>query len=296
MQILLTGSTGFLGNIFFNYLIQDHLVLSLSRRNSNYNVDLSNSIPYFTDDFDLVIHCSGKAHSIPSTKNDSLSFHRINVNGTENLLLGLTRSKIPKYFIFISSVSVYGLSEGNLVNEQYPLLAKDPYGKSKIECEILIQNWCKKHNVICTILRLPLIIGPNPPGNLGDMIKSIKKGYYFNIDDGNAHKSMVLASDVSKHLIQIAQVGGIYNLTDGYHPTFKELSYGIAKQFGKSFIPNLPLFVAKIIANIGDIFFKSFPINTNKIKKINSTLTFDDTNARINCGWKPNHVLNELNI
>ena len=296
MKILITGSTGFLGKQIHSFLIQDNIVLGLSRKNSYYNVDLSNIIPLFTDDFDLVIHCSGKAHSIPTTEKDSISFYSINVTGTTNLLKGLTRSNLPKYFLFISSVSVYGLTEGSLINEEYPLIANDPYGKSKIECELLIQDWCKKHNVICTILRLPLIIGPNPPGNLGDMIKSIKNGYYFNIGEGNARKSMVLASDVSKHIIQIATVGGVYNLTDGYHPTFKELSRNIANQLGKSFLPSLPLSVAKLISKIGDMFFKKFPINTKKLNKINSTLTFDDSKARTTCGWKPNHVLSEFNI
>ncbi len=35
-----------------------------------------------------------------------------------------------------------------------------------------------------------------------------------------------------------------------------------------------------------------FPINSNKLFKITSTLTFDDRKARNNFGWNPNSVLN----
>ena len=34
-------------------------------------------------------------------------------------------------------------------------------------------------SIVCTILRLPLIVGSNPPGNLGKMINGIKNGFYF---------------------------------------------------------------------------------------------------------------------
>ena len=39
--------------------------------------------------------------------------------------------------------------EGKNINENFPLLANDPYGKSKIEAEKLVSEWCNKQNVIC---------------------------------------------------------------------------------------------------------------------------------------------------
>lgn len=104
-----------------------------------------------------------------------------------NLLRGLEKNKLPKEFVFISSLAVYGKEEEVNINENYPLNAKDPYVLSKINSEKLIQDWCKKDNVICTILRLPLLVGESPPGNLGAMIKA-NKGYYFNIGGDKAKK------------------------------------------------------------------------------------------------------------
>ena len=295
VNFLLTGSNGFLGKVFLKVL-HEKSFKTLSRSSSDYNLDISNQIPEFKDKFEIVIHAAGKAHSIDYTNEQSLEFYNVNVLGTINLLEGLIKSNLPKQFIFISTVSVYGLIEGENINEESPLLAVDPYGKSKIEAESIIRKWCENHNIVCTILRLPLVVSENPPGNLRSMIHAIRNNFYFNISDGVARKSMVLASDVAKFILKAAEVGGTYNLTDGYHPNFNELSNCIALQMGKKFVPNMPLFVAKFLATIGDILGSKFPINSDKLNKITSTLTFDDTKARLAFGWKPSPVLKGFNM
>ncbi len=293
-MILLTGSTGFLGKYLINNL-PAKIIKTLNRSDSDYDVDLSLNTPCFKDNFETVIHNAGKAHIIPRSKEDIAAFYDVNLLGTKNLLIGLSKSP-PKRFVFISSVSVYGMIIGQNINESRPLLAKDPYGKSKIEAEVVVKKWCNENNVICTILRLPLVVGFNPPGNLGSMIKGIKKGYYFDIAGGNAKKSMVLASDIAKFILSASEVGGIYNLTDGCHPNFNELSHLISKQLGRRFVPNIPLFVAKFLAFIGDNLGPEFPINSNKLNKITSSLTFDDSKARKAFAWNPTPVLKGFKI
>jgi len=294
MEILLTGSTGFLSSFLIKGILNCNF-LKLSRTHSDYNIDLYSNTPVFNKNFDLVIHTAGKAHSIPKTQKEKESFFNINVLGTQNLLNGL-KNNLPKQFVFISSVSVYGLISGENISENTPLMATDAYGKSKIDAEIVVRKWCEEHNVICTILRLPLLVGENPPGNLGSMIRGINNRYYFNIAGGNAKKSMVLASDIAKYILIAAKVGGTYNLTDGVHPTFFELSKMISKELGNSFVLNMPLFIANVTAKIGDIFGSAFPINSNKLSKITSTLTFDDSKARNTFGWKPTSVLEGFKI
>ena len=294
MEILITGANGFLGRTIVNELSTDFEISSLSRNATDYKVSLENEIPNFLKKFDLVIHAAGKAHSVPSAAFEKQKFYDINVLGTQNLLTGLEKKGLPKQFVFISSVAVYGKESGNNINEQESLLAKDAYGLSKIEAEKIILDWCDKHHVICTILRLPLLVGKNPPGNLGAMLKSINKGYYFNIGGGKARKSMVLAQDVAVFIPIVAQVGGIYNLTDGFNPDFKELSNAIMGTNNKKRLLNLPVFLAKIIGYIGDFLGQKAPLNTMKIKKITSDLVFDDSKARTNLGWKPNSVLEYL--
>lgn len=297
MKILLTGAKGYLGKNINIHSPQLHILESLGRSAScEYTCDLSREVPKLRDDLDVLIHAAGKAHQIPKNEEQTQEFYKVNVQGTANLLNAIESPRPPRSFIFISTVAVYGLNQGNLITEDAPLLANDPYGNSKIQAEQLVLEWCKKHGVICTILRLPLVVGSNPPGNLGDMIKGIQKGYYFNIDGGKARKSMVLAEDIAKHILKAGEVGGIYNLTDGYHPNFEELSQLIAKQSGKDKVLNMPYLPAKIAAIIGNLAGKFSPLNTEKLNKITSTLTFDDSKARAAFGWNPTPVLEGFKI
>jgi len=294
MKLLLTGASGFLGKIIKNTLNKNE-VISLARSNADINIDLTINVPQLPY-VDIVIHSAGKAHSVPKTKKENLEFYTVNVDGTANLLRGLENSYLPKSFVFISTVAVYGKESGTLIDENTSLLAKDPYGHSKIQAEKLIKKWCEKNNVICSVLRLPLIAGPNPPGNLKSMINGIKKGYYFNIAGGNAKKSIVLAEDVAHIILKAAKLGGTYNLTDNYHPSFYELSLLISAQLNKKPPLNISYNTAKLLALMGDLIGQRSPVNSNKLKKITLDLTFDDSKARNLLGWEPNNVLKKFNI
>jgi nucleoside-diphosphate-sugar epimerase len=288
-NVLITGSSGFLGKSVCVLFKEAYSIFELSKPDTIHSIRLDKEVPAFSQAFDMVVHSAGKAHSIPKDEIERYNFFEVNVRGTENLLKGLALAGVPKQFVFISSVAVYGREEGTNVTENEKLLAKDPYGLSKIQAEQVVTDWCHINKVVCTILRLPLLVGKNPPGNLGAMIKAIQKGYYFNIGGGKAKKSMVLVEDVARFIPIIAPEGGTYNLTDGIHPNFSALSQVIAKKE----MNNLPLFIAKIIGYLGDLLGEKAPINSLKIKKITSNLTFDDSKAR-EMGWKPQPVLEYL--
>ncbi len=288
-RVLLTGSSGFLGKYIRDEFNSEDLEILNRISTGDYNFDLSQNVPEFSNRFDLVIHNAGLAHTAIG------NFFEVNVQGTRNLLKGLSKSP-PNHFVFISSVSVYGRNEGEYLSETCPVLATDQYGMSKIQAEAEIIEWCLYHQVGCTILRLPLVVGFNPPGNLAAMIKAIKKGFYVNIAGGQAKKSMVLAEDVAKFILPASHVGGIFHLTDGMHPTFDQLSHVIARQVNRKGIFSIPLILAKLLARLGDLLGTNAPFNTAKLVKITSNLTFDDSLAREKFGWSPRSVLENFKI
>lgn len=295
-SVLLSGASGFLGKYIYNDLVRLVNISTISRTGADISVDLSRETPTLQK-VDLVVHCAGKAHVVPRSEAEAKAFFDVNVNGTRNLLYGFEKiNNFPKSFVFISTVAVYGCDTGSMINEDSALNATDPYGKSKIEAEKLVEEWCAKHQVICSILRLPLLAGTNPPGNLGAMINGLRKGYYFNIAGGKAKKSMVMADDVAKIIPIAAQVGGVYNLTDGIHTSFRELSIVISQQLGKNIPMSIPLRMAKLMAKIGDLLGNRSPINSNKLAKITHDLTFDDSKARKMLNWNPKPVLESFNI
>ncbi|TDQ19611.1 nucleoside-diphosphate-sugar epimerase [Algoriphagus boseongensis] len=290
MKILITGGSGFLGRIMGEKLSSSHEIISLGRGKSNsISCNLSTSIPEIPK-VDVIVHAAGKAHVIPKSEIEKQEFFSVNLNGTSHLLKGI--KELPQLFIFISSVAVYGKEEGEEINEDFPLLGETPYAKSKIEAESLIQKWGEEKKVPVVILRLPLLIGPNPPGNLGAIIKSVKKGYYFRLGDGKAKKSMVLASDVAFLIPTLLNKTGVYNLTDGVNPSLAELDQKIASHFGKS-VKSFPEKLLYSLAKIGDA-FSFFPLNSYRVNKLALTLTFSDQKARKQLNWNPKPVLDHL--
>ena len=100
-----------------------------------------------------------------------------------------------------------------------------------------------------------------------------------------------MSDDVANAIIKASLVSGIYNLTDGYHPSFKELSNHIARELGKKSPFNIPNWTAKLLANFGDVLGKKAPFNSYKLSKIKADLTFDDSKAKTTFGWNPRQVL-----
>ncbi|MDP5060841.1 MAG: NAD-dependent epimerase/dehydratase family protein [Maribacter sp.] len=300
MKVLITGGNGFLGRYFVNHWkAKGHEVLTLGRgKNSDIKCDIKAEVPKINQEIDYVIHIAGKAHSIPKTKADEDDFYNVNVNGTSNLLGGLENKNI-KGFMFISSVAVYGATAGKGITEEATLNATDSYGKTKIEAENKIIAWGLKNQVITSIIRPPLIIGQNAPGNLGRMIIGIEKGRFFNIANGKAKRSVVLAEDIAQFSTELINLSGIYNLTDGKDASFEELSSVITKAKNKSKVKNMPLWLARNIAMLGDfaekILKKEAPFSTKKLKQMTTDLTFSSKKANA-IGWKPKRVVENVDL
>jgi len=293
-NVLVTGSSGFLGKVLVSELVNKGITASGILADGK-RIDIAMPFTLPEASYDVVIHAAGKAHAVPRTAEEKQLFYDVNLEGTKNLCHAINKlSHKPKAFIFISTVAVYGKESGLDINEQHPLHGNTPYAHSKILAEQWLTQWALENDIILSILRLPLISGPNPPGNLGAMINGIKTGRYVSIGKADARKSTVWAADLVTIVPALVNLGGIYNLTDGYHPTFKELEAIVYQAFNKSEPPSIPLWLAKILGSYGDVVHKNFPLNTDKLNKITSSLTFDDTKARRLLGWKPNFVLDKL--
>lgn len=301
-DILLTGASGFLGKAIISTLEGTYRFFTIGRQvvepgDRHLTADLSDGIINNLPAAGIVVHCAGKAHSVPKTAAEEQAFFKVNYQGTINLCESLEASgTIPRAFVFISTVAVYGKDEGVLIAEDHPLLGDTPYAKSKIMAEQYLEEWARKHNVTLGILRLPLIAGSNPPGNLKAMIDGIRSGRYLGIGKADARKSIVWAGDVAAIIPGVAEKGGAYNLTDGCHPSFRELEHTIALALNKKDPVSIPLPLAKLIAIAGNILGNRFPLNSNKLKKITTTLTFNDMKARTLLNWKPSVVTEKIRL
>tara|TARA_B110000027_G_scaffold133542_1_gene162341 strand:+ start:5232 stop:6131 length:900 start_codon:yes stop_codon:yes gene_type:complete len=291
-KILLTGSSGFLGSYILDFLEnKNYEVVKVGRsRKSDINIDLSlNELPKI--EVDYLIHVAGKAHVIPKTVEEKEIFFKVNYIGTNNLLKGINPLKLQS-IIFISSVAVYGKEVGELINEKSPLLGNTPYALSKIQAEQSIIDFGTTNNIKTVVLRLPLVTGKKPLGNLRAIIKAIKKGYYFRIGKGQAKKSIIAASDIANLIPELFDLNGVYNLTDISHPMISEIDSIIAKKFNKK-IKSIPIYLIKVIAKIGDMFY-FFPFNSLKFEKLTKNLTFSNKKLFNDIKYRPSNGLSEI--
>ena len=297
MTLLFTGASGFLGNNIIHLLNGTYNIISVGLSpQDNYLVDIATDIPTFTDAFDVVFHAAGKAHSVPKTEAEKRLFFDVNLQGTKHLCTALERSGIPKAFIFISTVAVYGCDSGENITEEYPLNGTTPYALSKIKAEKYLEEWCAMYNVKLSILRPSLIVGPNPPGNLGAMIHGIKSGKYVSIAGGKAKKSVLMVQDIANLIPLLIEKGGTYNVCDSYQPSFRELELVVCRQLNKKRPLSIPYWFAKTMAIVGDYLGERAPINSLKLRKITHSLTFSNEKAMRELGWKPMNVLRNFQI
>ena len=296
-KLLFTGGTGFLGANAKPVLDKIYEVTTIGITDKDeLKANFVTDVPGLPCKYDVVLHAAGKAHVYPKTEAEKQAFYDVNYNGTINLCKALEKAGLPKAFVFISTMNVYGSEPGNMDTEvSRPLVGDSPYSDSKIKAEEYLTEWCAKHNVILGILRPALLAGCNAPGNLGAMVNGIKTGKYLSIAGGKAKKSILMAQDIANLVPLVAEKGGVYNVCDDYNPSFGELEASIAKQLGKRKPISIPYWMAKCLALVGDV-LSFFPINSSRLEKIVTSDTWSNEKAKRELGWKPIDVLKNYKI
>lgn len=128
------------------------------------------------------------------------------------------------------------------------------------------------------------------------MVQGLKNGRYLSIGKGDARKSILLASDIATLVPKLVNKGGIYNVCDDIHPSFKELELLICKQLGRDLPYSIPYWFAKNLARVGDFLGNKAPLNSIKLSKITNSLTFNNEKIKRELGWTPLNVLENYKI
>jgi UDP-glucose 4-epimerase len=153
-KLLITGGAGFIGSVLTAYLL-DHgyevvVVDDLSTGHSK-AIDSRASLiqasildkPALVEALagvNTVIHCAAKSLVEESVSSPEL-YHQVNTEGTSVLLEAMNEAGVLNT-IFSSTAAVYGDSKIQPILESGEINPVNPYGKSKIEAEQLISNFC----------------------------------------------------------------------------------------------------------------------------------------------------------
>ena len=297
-SILLTGHTGFLGSVIYKSLIKEFVVYTLGRsEDCDYRVDFLNwdGKLELNHSIDAVVHVAGLAHG---KSNSDSAMSKVNLESTKYLTDIADKCQISA-FAFISSTAIYGREYGLEIREDDKLQLRTNFAQTKFHSEKLILNRGNAKDSL--VIRLPLVIGPNPIGNLGKMLASIQSSKHIFLKGNKARKSVVFASDVatfiSNWLKYDEKKSGVVNLTSGKAPTFNWIENTIRQYTGSKFFFAFPVgLLWKTIVFLKHRLGISIPV----LGKIFYPLTFSDHLARTKFNYQSKELnqtnfINELN-
>lgn len=120
--------------------------------------------------FDAVLHFAASLIA-PESVARPLDYYANNTRNTLNLLRCCQAMGIDQ-FVFSSTAAVYGEPFENPVRETTETLPINPYGRSKLMSEWLIQDAAKVTSIRYVILRYFNVAGADPQGRLGPVSRN----------------------------------------------------------------------------------------------------------------------------
>ena len=167
-KILITGANSYIGVSFETYLKENYP--------DEYSVDTVDMIDgtWREKDFsgyDTVFHVAGIAHQKETSENESL-YYKVNRDLAVETAEKAKREGV-KHFLFLSSMSVYGVETGVITKDTLPC-PKSNYGKSKWQAEEKLGEM-QSENFCVSLLRPPMVYGKDCKGNFQTVVKIVKK-------------------------------------------------------------------------------------------------------------------------
>ncbi len=287
-NILVTGGAGYIGSHTSRYLMEkgyNVIVLdNLSKGNKGaldelekiaqetnatfkyYNVDLADSQKVGeilnNNSIDAVVHFAAYIEVGESVK-DPLKYYINNTGKTALLLDQMLKNGVNK-IVFSSTAATYGAPKANPINEDTPQLPINPYGKSKLMIETMMDDLNSKDRKVpenqklkSIRLRYFNVAGSSSDGRIGEshtpeshlipnVLRSLVDGKIFKLfgtdydtKDGTCVRDYIHVEDLAKaHYLALEKLfnGGetaFYNLGSGAGYSVREVIKTAEKVTGK---------------------------------------------------------------
>ncbi len=276
MEVVITGSSGFIGKNLISYFLGLSIGAVPITRN-----DLVQRKFGKIDKEDAIVHLAGKAHDLKNIAHPE-EYYDVNYELTKDLYNAFLKSNAKK-FIFISSVKASADQVEDILNESHDPHPKTHYGKSKLMAEEYIQNQPLPLGKSFFILRPCMIHGPGNKGNLNLLYKLISKGIPYPLAAFENKRSFLSVENlcfVIRELLERDDIpSGIYNVSDDEVLSTNTLIKLIAKASNrKTTLWEINPALIRYIAKLGDIL--KLPLNTERLKKLTENYIVDNTKIK----------------
>jgi len=282
MKILVTGGAGYIGShtcvelleAGYEVVVFDNLCNSKKEAVNRVEKITGKKLPFVLGDLrnegdiqqlfathtiDAVIHFAG-LKAVGESVEIPIEYYQNNIAGTLNLLEAMQAANV-KQIVFSSSATVYGDPQELPIREEFPLSATNPYGRSKLIIEEMLQDlYSSDANWDISILRYfnPVgahksgTIGEDPsgiPNNLMPYISQVASGRLkalsvygddYGTKDGTGVRDYIHVVDLAKgHLKALNKLESrpglmIHNLGTGQGYSVIEMVHAFEKASGKS--------------------------------------------------------------
>ncbi|MCP3951987.1 MAG: SDR family oxidoreductase [Desulfobacterales bacterium] len=214
MRVLVTGHLGYIGGILLPMLFErrhevvgcdnnyfsDCLYQPWSASCTNLNQDVRDLDVEDLKGFEAVIHLAGLSNDPLGNFNPALTIE-INQRASEVLAVNASSAGVRR-FLFASSCSNYGASDGAALNEQAPFNPQTAYGHSKVAAEKTICGLVSSSFEPCN-LRAGTVYGLAPRIRFDLVVNNlvafaVATSKVLLKSDGKAWRPLVHVSDVAR--------------------------------------------------------------------------------------------------
>lgn len=255
MKILITGKNSYIGTSFEKWVKQygdTYLVDTIDVRDDVWKQQSFAG-------YDAILHVAGIAH-IKETPQNSQLYYKVNRDLAIDLAVKAKQDG-ARQFVFLSSMSVYGIEQGVITKETH-CNPKNSYGKAKLEAEEIIH---KLQNVSFSvaILRPPMVYGKGCRGNYPRLARlAIKTPIFPDVDNKRSMIHIDNLSEFIKQLIDNQSEGLFFPQNEKYVNT-SEMVRLIAEAYGRR------VFMTKLFNPILKL------VNVSTVNKVFGDLIYD---------------------
>ncbi len=216
MKILVTGGTGFIGSrLALEARRLGHAVTVAGQINSD--AERSRAVELergqiaiergplqdrayarrIAQGCEAVIHLAAAQHeaNVPESY-----FFDVNVNGTRTLIEASEQAGVRR-FVYGSTIGIYGESSGKRLDEATPPRPTNPYGRSKLEAERVVND----HGGALerSVVRISETYGPGD-FRLLKLFRAVDRGRFFMIGSGSNRRQPIHVGDLVRGLLLAA--------------------------------------------------------------------------------------------
>lgn len=287
-RLFLTGASGFIGKRIEHAARSRGFTIERARSASDggqFDLQSAFDLRPRLRGVDTVIHTAARVHIMRDDAGDPLAaFRAMNVEGTLRLARQAAAAGVRR-FVFLSSIKVNGeMTHGTPFTASDTPAPQDPYGQSKLEAEAGLERLALETGMEVTIIRPPLVYGPDAKGNFATLVKWVRRGVPLPLSGLQNRRSLVAVDNLADLVLTTVQhpaaANKVFLVSDGEDFSTTDLLLRLGRACGTpARLFPLPPPVLETIAR--------FAGKSAELQRLVGSLQIDMTATKDLLSWSP---------